>query len=252
MDLKERTNHFKFRHPWELARLRAIERIVGRVDLVEDCAVLDMGVGDGFLLKEVFGGRRGARLVGVDVNLTDRLVTEEIKGNPSIELSTSLSEIENPVFDLLLLLDVLEHVEDDRSFLEQLVRENLKNSGKLIITVPAFGFLFGAHDRFLEHYRRYGRPELLELIRKSGLTCLCSGYLFGSLLPLRMISVLVEKLTPLPRVSTKGGIGQWNHTPMLTKTIELLLQADNRMLMALGDRKIIIPGLTGWALCKKQ
>jgi len=64
-----------------------------------------------------------------------------------------------PKIDALLLLDVLEHVEDDRAFLGRAV-EALRPGGLILLTVPAYSFLWSHHDEVLGHVRRYEMQNL--------------------------------------------------------------------------------------------
>jgi SAM-dependent methyltransferase len=68
-------------------------------------------------------------------------------------------------FDIVIALDVLEHIEDDKRAVEQVYRV-LSQGGVFIFTVPAFQFLFSAHDRFLGHKRRYNKRMLETLLFK--------------------------------------------------------------------------------------
>jgi SAM-dependent methyltransferase len=70
-------------------------------------------------------------------------------------------------FDLVALLDVLEHVPDDRSGLVA-IRERLKPGGKLLVTVPANKWMWSAHDVAHHHHRRYGKDELRNVARECG------------------------------------------------------------------------------------
>jgi SAM-dependent methyltransferase len=66
-------------------------------------------------------------------------------------------------FDLVLLMDVLEHIEDDAAALAQ-TWAKLKPGGHAFITVPAFAFLWSRHDEVLGHHRRYTRDSLQRLL----------------------------------------------------------------------------------------
>jgi SAM-dependent methyltransferase len=70
-------------------------------------------------------------------------------------------------FDLICLFDVLEHIDDDRQSLT-LLRTCLSPGGRIILTVPAFGWLWSRHDEFLHHRRRYSRIELLNILKRTG------------------------------------------------------------------------------------
>jgi len=80
-------------------------------------------------------------------------------------------------FDLILMLDVLEHMDDPLGALRR-AAELLTQGGRLIITVPAFRGLWTSHDVVNEHRTRYSRGELVDLIRTSGLQSLRSRYFF--------------------------------------------------------------------------
>lgn len=82
--------------------------------------------------------------------------------------------------DIVLLLDVLEHTEDDRRVLSGL-RDVLKKGGFMLVSVPAFVCLWSRHDEQAGHRRRYGRKELENLCREAGLTVVGS-YHFNSAL----------------------------------------------------------------------
>ena len=76
-------------------------------------------------------------------------------------------------FDAVVALDVIEHIEDDIGALTRL-RDSLRPSGQLVVSVPALSWLYGPKDVEVGHYRRYDRPTLLEALRRAGfepLTC---------------------------------------------------------------------------------
>lgn len=74
---------------------------------------------------------------------------------------------ENSTFNVITALDVLEHVDDDLSAMDELLRVS-KQDGVLVITVPAYGFLWSEHDEALHHRRRYGASELRNKLTKAG------------------------------------------------------------------------------------
>ena len=80
---------------------------------------------------------------------------------------------------MVLLLDVLEHVEDDEGFLSQLRRSPLVGAGTLLlVTVPAHQRLFGSHDAFPRHYRRYDPKRLAERLAAAGFRVERAGEFF--------------------------------------------------------------------------
>ena len=245
MDLVERQRTLRARHPWETARAEAIRSLVARLDLKQP-SVLDVGCGDGFLigtLRQQFGLREA---VAQDVHLTPELLEE--LAQPGVEFVQELHQIAGRRFQLVLLLDVLEHVSDPAALLTQLWQAHLAPGGWMLLTVPAFQALFSRHDRALKHEKRYSRTELAVLARSAGLQVHDSGYLFSSLLLPRTLSKLRERLLPTA-VDPTPGVGGWNGPAWLTRTLHQLLCTDNRICLEAQKKGLVVPGLSAWLLC---
>lgn len=91
---------------------------------------------------------------------------------------------EKNCYDCVVACEVMEHLEDDRSFLTQL-SGLLKPQGQLILSVPAHMKFWSVHDDITGHYRRYERAELTELLRETGfehIMIIAYGYPFINLL----------------------------------------------------------------------
>lgn len=99
-------------------------------------------------------------------------------------------------FDLICMLDVLEHIDDDLGTL-QVVRDKLNENGILIVTVPAYQFLWSSHDVVNNHKRRYRRKQLIDIFRVAGLKVKYASYFNTILFPLvaacRLLNNLVGK-----------------------------------------------------------
>ena len=248
MDLKEVKGLEIRRHPWELARLGALRRIL-KGTLRDGLKVLDLGCGDGFVSRELFGGL-AVPVVAVDSNFTGSDISALSQQSGNITYQKSLEGAGR--FDLALLLDVVEHVDDDIGFLKDLVEKRLSKGGRALITVPAFNSFFSSHDVFLGHRRRYNLDELTALARKAGLTVKCSGYLFSSLLLPKALSTLAEKAFGASHEKASG-IGNWRGGRALTAFLKAALDIDNAFSLILNRAlRIRLPGLTGWVLCEKQ
>ena len=231
------------RHPWEQARARAVLSILVEHGL-SPRHVLDYGCGDGFTGNRV-AKHFDARLTAYDPNFTAELIQQFAE--PSIEFTNQRPE-DLSRFDLLLLLDVIEHVPDDRDFLSQLIGAGSDLKRNVLITVPAFSQLFTEHDRFLKHYRRYALGDLRAVCSDVGLRRLADGYLFSSLLAPRAASKCAELLRgggPQQR-----GIGSWQRGPGVTRAIETALNWDNRLLLSLARKGLKLPGLSAWVLAE--
>jgi len=249
MDLSERSAAGTRRHPWETARVQAIQQIVARLGLFSP-RVLDVGAGDGYLLGALHAALGFRRAIAQDIHLTEALA-RELRENapPGIEF---VRELHDPEYraDLILLLDVLEHVEDPSALLSQLARERLAADGRVLITVPAFQPLYTEHDRALKHFRRYSRGQMIEQVRRAGLSVLESGYLFASLLLPRALAALRERLLPPTSGNGAHGVGHWRVGARLTQLLHAALVLDNRFCLAASERGLSLPGLTVWLTCK--
>lgn len=96
-------------------------------------------------------------------------------------------------FDLIAALDVLEHVDDDRAALQTL-HNRLLPGGLLVVTVPAYGWLWGWRDEFSKHKRRYTRPTLIGGLTEVGFDVPYSSYFNTLLFPLAVVYAQLEQL----------------------------------------------------------
>jgi len=120
--------------------------------------ILDSGCGRGSFLH--FLGDE-FETCGLEPNQVLLQIAQE--SNPKSEIHPGFAEEVDKVFsrkfDTIVMLDVLEHVEDDIALLN-LLRPSLSNGGRLVIVVPAYQYLFGIRDQEVGHYRRYGRKSI--------------------------------------------------------------------------------------------
>lgn len=248
MDLREIKESSKTRHPWETSRVVALRSVL-KETIKGGLKVLDIGCGDGYAAREIFRDTGVKDITGVDINLTKEQISGLTRLKDGIQYRNTFPP-EKEKYGLILLLDVIEHTADDMTFLSETVKKRLSAGGRVLITVPAFMSLYGPHDEYLSHYRRYSLKELKTLANRAGLRVVSSGYLYTLLLPARFFSLAAGKVLRLnPR---NEGVGGWRGPGSLTSLVDLVLRADNRVSLTLNRLGIILPGLTGWALCEKQ
>jgi SAM-dependent methyltransferase len=247
MDLSEVRLGVAQRHPWETARADAIERIL-RARAVRPATILDVGCGDGFTGERLASALGAAELWGVDLHASTASCAQQSRSG--VHYVQHLEQVRSSAFELALLCDVIEHVEDDVALVES-VLSRLAPGGHLLLTVPSFQTLFSDHDRALRHYRRYSLSQLRRTIDAAGADSLADGYLFGSLLPVRVFAKLKERL--LPSAKREGfGVGGWSAPPLVTSLLRGVFRVDNSLMLGLSSGPIKPPGLSAWALCKKR
>jgi 2-polyprenyl-3-methyl-5-hydroxy-6-metoxy-1,4-benzoquinol methylase len=136
--------------------------------------VLDIGCGAGVLLSLLEG--QGKEVVGMEPN--PAIIELAARMHPSLEIHHGLGgDIEglDRQFEAVTIIDVLEHIEDDRRQLNQIYNV-LRPGGQLIVLVPAFQFLYGRRDESNGHFRRYSQSELVEKLNAAGFLVRSSRY----------------------------------------------------------------------------
>jgi SAM-dependent methyltransferase len=153
--------------------------------------VLDVGCGGGSLLRaERFGSRLA---VNVDAHRYPEWIENESPVSHVVALVDALPFRTGSV-DLMLALDVIEHLDDDDAALAELARIAAPNA-RLGISVPAFQALWSAHDEAVGHRRRYSRSAATAALRRAGFDIRRSTYFFAWLVPAAVVR----------RVAMRGG-----------------------------------------------
>jgi methyltransferase family protein len=261
MDLVEaRARGFEaaVRHPWETARFEVIDRLIRRhVILSSGSIVMDVGCGDTFVVESLAARYESAEFLAVDTAFTGELLEHyraRLK-NRRIQIASSLDRMSPPSkpLSLVLLMDVIEHIEDDTGFLHGLrARPYIDGNTRLLITVPAYQSLFSSHDTFLGHYRRYSNQSLRALVERSGFRVLDIGYFFGSLLPVRILQVIKERLFGSKTDQPTSGIVTWTGGNAAATLFSGALLLDARVSMAIARSGLRLPGLSNYAICVKS
>jgi SAM-dependent methyltransferase len=169
--------HFWFRSRRRLAQW-AIER-----SFTEMRSILEVGCGTGFLLGDLQSHAPTLTLAGCDI------LFEALEYARSRLTGVSLFQADAgrlPVrrrFDVVMALDVIEHLDDDREALREMYRV-VEPGGGLLLTVPQHQWLWSATDEFSRHRRRYDRADLLAKTRAAGFEILRCTSFFTTTLPM--------------------------------------------------------------------
>ena len=179
-------------HWWYVARRKILASLIAReAELPEDARILEVGCGTGhnFEMLKSFG-----RLDALEVDDAARNLASTRLGAPVGDAPLpDLPGVPDGHYDLVALLDVLEHVDNRAESLRSIVAK-LRPNGKILITVPAYQWMWSAHDEVHHHKRRYSRAQMLGLVRAGGLEPIKASYFNAILFPLAAAVRFAKKL----------------------------------------------------------
>lgn len=201
-------------------------------------SILDVGAGSGYFSRLLL--EHGARdAMCVDPNYPAEH-SETHAGKP-LHFVRDVPEAVQA--DTVLLMDVLEHVDDDIGLLRLYV-EKAAPGTRFLMTVPAFMWLWSGHDVFLEHRRRYTLPQLENVARAAGLRVQQGCYYYGLTLPLaagtRVAGRLMGKRNDEPKSDMR------THSALVNWALGAICAAEWRIFRA--NR---LAGLTAFCLAEK-
>ena len=180
-------------HWWYRARREILATLIRRrLRLPRDARILEIGCGTG---HNVLMLRNFGEVDAVEIDEAARAMASERLGKPV--WNAPLPELEgvpDGAYDLVAILDVLEHVEADHEALRS-IASKLKPGGKILITVPAHPWMWSAHDVVNHHQRRYTMRGFRKTIGEAGLKLDMSSYFNSLLFPLAAAARLAGRIT---------------------------------------------------------
>ncbi|MFA5033775.1 MAG: class I SAM-dependent methyltransferase [bacterium] len=165
MDIREYSKHFELesKHFWFKGRRAIISKRLEHIVKNKNIKILDGGCGTG-------GNSSCLADYGIVFGIDNSRVAIQFAKNQNKKLLVSTIEdlpFKRNAFDIIVLLDVLEHIDLENPALVT-IKKTLKNKGYLIITVPAFNFLWSSHDKASHHKRRYTYATLKKTLQQAG------------------------------------------------------------------------------------
>lgn len=180
-------------HWWFSARREIIyDFIINFIKLNNNSNILDYGCGTGGILEII--SKKFQNIYGTDLSKSAIEFCKKRNLSNVFHLNDINLKNYNQFFDLITVLDVIEHIDDDIGTLVKL-RKYLKSKGLVLITVPAYQFLFGPYDILTQHKRRYTKKHLSKIVTQSGYEIIKISYFNTFLSPLMILSRIISNFT---------------------------------------------------------
>ncbi|WP_445191361.1 class I SAM-dependent methyltransferase [Sphingomonas sp. Tas61C01] len=180
-------------HWWYRARRDILADYLTRyAALPADARILEIGCGTGHNLPMLAGF---GSVEAIEIDPAARDIASARLGRPVGDAPLpALPGIERGAYDLIAVLDVVEHIEDDVAALAAM-RDCLKPGGKILIAVPAHQWMWSAHDTVNHHHRRYSKKTLAAAIAAAGLRPRKLTYFNSLLFPLAAAARVAGRMT---------------------------------------------------------
>ncbi|HCK04381.1 MAG TPA: class I SAM-dependent methyltransferase [Methylophilaceae bacterium] len=170
-------------HWWYRGRRAVISSLKKKLDLSPDSKILEIGCGTGGNL-EMLSSWGTINAVELDDHAR---ITANLRNYCKVTYGKLPADIVIPdETKLICMLDVLEHVEDDIAALAK-IKEDADSDCQILITVPAYKFLWSQHDKDAHHFRRYTKTELEKKLMEAGFNITFSSYFNSILFPVIFI-----------------------------------------------------------------
>jgi SAM-dependent methyltransferase len=179
-----------------------LDGVIAELDLPAKARILDAGCGSGRFMVELakLGTVTGVELSETSVALARKRALGEVIAGSVLEMPFA-----DDRFDLAVSLDVIEHLEDDLAALREL-RRTIAPGGALLVTVPAYQWLWSGHDEINHHHRRYTRRSLQRVAEQAGWRQVRTTYFNSLLLP---VAILLRVLDRFSTKTTESSLDLW-------------------------------------------
>ncbi|HZS35968.1 MAG TPA: class I SAM-dependent methyltransferase [Polyangia bacterium] len=222
------------RHWWFAARRRIVRDVVASLGLPppSEVRLLEFGSGTGGNLPMLaeFGA-----ITALEPNDEARAIAGERM--PRARHVASLDELDEhgdaAPFHAALALDVIEHLDEPEAILRD-VRARLHPGAPLVVTVPAHAWMFGDHDRYLHHRRRYSKPLLRAHLEGGGFSVEWMSFMNCALFPLAIAARGLEAARARLRPAREPAARGMELPPAVVNRVFLELFAAERFLIGRG------------------
>jgi SAM-dependent methyltransferase len=201
-DYELQTHQAEDQHWWYRGRRTVLDVVIAGLGLPEGARILDAGCGSGRNMVEL---ARYGSVTGIELSETSVALARERGAGEVVAGSVLEMPFPDQSFDLVVSLDVIEHLEDDLSALREL-RRTVAPGGSLLVTVPAYQWLWSGHDEINHHHRRYTRRSLQRVAEQAGWQQARTTYFNSLLLP---VAIVLRVLDRINTKTTESSLDLW-------------------------------------------
>ncbi len=201
-DYELQTHRVEDRHWWYRGRRHVLDGVIERLRLPARARILDAGCGSGRNMVEL---ARHGEVTGIELSPASLALARERRVGEVVEGSIAQLPFAADSFELAVCLDVIEHLADDRGALREL-RRVVAPGGVLVVTVPAYQWLWSRHDEINHHHRRYNRTMLLAAANDAGWQFTRTTYFNSLLLP---VAIALRALDRVHAKATESSLDLW-------------------------------------------
>jgi SAM-dependent methyltransferase len=178
---------------WHIGRRHIIQSLLSKIPLEQNSKILDAGCGTGGNIKIL---SRFGKVVGIDSS-PEAIKFCEKRGFKNVKLGNiENTDFSDNSFDLIVALDILEHLNNDVGALKEFHRI-LKKDGYILTSVPAYQFLWSEHDVALHHKRRYSIKGFNYCLSKANFQTVKKTYAIAFTAPVVFIYRIIQKIFPV-------------------------------------------------------
>jgi SAM-dependent methyltransferase len=222
-DYELQTHRAEDRHWWYRGRRTVLEGVLDGLDLPAGTRILDAGCGSGRNMIEL---ARYGTVTGVELSETSVALARERHSGEVVAGSVLEMPFPDHSFELAVSLDVIEHLEDDLTALREM-RRTVAPGGALLVTVPAYQWLWSGHDEINHHHRRYTRRSLQHVAEQAGWRQARTTYFNSLLLP---VAILLRVLDRVNTKTTESSLDLWVPPEPLNWVLERPLALEAAMI----------------------
>lgn len=189
-DLYEFHKNRQFDHWWFRGRAKVVESFMDHHVRGRDLRILDIGSGYGSMIPIL---RKWGEVDVLEPHADSHETLRDLGAQTIHGLESFPSQCPDSQYDLVTLFDVLEHIREDAQALRALSDKTLCGGGKLVLTVPAYPWLWTKRDEQNLHFRRYTRKSLKTALERAGFRKIRVSYFMTILFPLALIQRLLAR-----------------------------------------------------------